>query len=159
MKSLILLILIPLASFSQEVPIGHKHLGSWVFSDEILTQANDAIDSTGGKIVFDSVAWQNDSVLSLFGMIGSVRHADRMMIDIVGDTMYTSPEIATTVCLNTCFSIDCGGCLKNSLCKCICAYSGGCESVNVAYSGDQSATIGAIIRERILISHGNEIPE
>lgn len=159
MKTLILFFLFPLAGFSQEVQIATRINSVWFFSNQIKVQANAAIDSmgiTGTKI--DSVKYQNDTVLTLFGYNSTIgMFTDIMMVSVVGDTMYTAPQNEMYACSTVCKGYDCvAGCHKTAQCTCVC--DGSCIESNTAYGEMKSGwSFGIVLRERIVISNGNEV--
>lgn len=161
MKNIILyLLLLPFIGSAQEVIIGTRVNSVWFLSNQIVTQANLAIDSmgiTGTKI--DSAKYQNDTVLTLFGYNDGSVFTDIMMVSVVGDSMYTAPQNAMYACSTVCKGYDCvNGCHKTAQCTCLC--NGSCIESNTAY-GDMKSdmSFGIILREWLIISAGNLVPK
>lgn len=159
MKKLILLLLIPFFSFSQEVQIATRINSVWFYSNQIVAQSNLGLDSMGiTDTKIDSVKYQNDTVLTLFGYNSTIGvFTDIMMVSVVGDTMYTGPQNETYACSTVCKGYDCaGGCHKTAQCTCVC--DGSCIESNTAYGEMKSGwSFGIVLRERIVISNGNEV--
>lgn len=158
MKALILLILIPLASFSQEMPVAWYDGGSWVVSAQVKDQLELALDSaSSGYSAKDSWVYQ-DTLIGLKFSNGDTIFTDYMIGRVDHDTIYTKPAMYT--CGVTCKNYnECtgGGCYKTSSCRCSCTGSGGCTEQWIGVFGE--APIGRVLRERILISNGHYIPE
>lgn len=158
MKKLILLLL-PLFCFGQEMPIAIDTGGVWSISSDVLLEGQLGVDSVlYGKIWFDSVEYQSGGLLTLYMHDGTGALVDRMVGVLDNDTLWTTPDPMKERCANSCVAIlDCvGGCRKDKHCECFCGGSGGCDTRNVAFP--LSINFGELIRERILTKYGHYIP-
>lgn len=155
MKSLTLLLLIPLFSFSQEVPIAWNTGPNWVVSNQVKDQLQQAFDSVNFVATVDTAWVWGDSIIQIGFSRGDTLYTDYIIGHLDHDTIYTQP--AMYACSNTCKNYnECygGGCYKDMACKCKCDGDGGCTSITLAIFGE--APIGGVLRERILISNGKD---
>lgn len=158
MKYLILFFLLPLAGFSQEVPIAWNNASNWVVSNQLKDQLQQAFDSVNFVATVDTAWVWGDSIIQIGFSRGDTLFTDFIIGRLDHDTIYTQPAMYT--CSNTCKNYnECygGGCYKDMACKCKCDGDGGCTSINLAVYGN--VHIGVVLRERILISNGHYIPE
>lgn len=153
-----LLLLLPLFSFGQEMPIAIRPVSTWSVSDDVQTQLQLALDSVdNGKYTAQKPSVYGDSLIQLVFSEGDIIYTDYIIGRRSHDTIYTRP--AMYACDVTCKNYnECvgGGCYKTAACGCACTGSGSCSEIWLAIFGE--APIGAVIRERILISHNHEIP-
>jgi len=161
-KLLILITALPLLAFSQEMPIAWRIDSVWNFSPDIVIQAQLGMDSVAisqsetFKYTYDSVGYQNDSVITMFMSKDSVLYVDRMLAHYRADTLWTTPDGMKEACGNTCTVYDCtGGCLKTANCDCSCV--GYCVGTSLGVT--MGIPAGELTRRRILSFNGNEIPE
>ena len=157
MKTLLLLIItLPLFAFSQEMAIAWKVSGTWIISNDVDLQAKNAFDSVALGYSFDTAFVTQDSIVQIGFTDGTYKYTAALFGRNVDDTIYTQAFYSCGVTcknLNECYG---GFCFTGSDCKCYCSGTGGCSSVNLGIFSD--ATIGEVIRKRVLISKGHFIP-
>jgi len=158
MKTIILLLLLPLFSFAQEMPVAIKSGGVWAVSAQVKTQAQLGMDSVyPTRYTVDTTFIQQDSLVEIVFHDGQYSYTSLLIGRNSNDTIYTQAMYACGVScknLNECVG---GFCYTGSDCKCYCTGTGGCSEIWLSVFGE--APIGVVVRERILISNNHYIPE
>lgn len=155
-KLLLLIITIPLFAFSQEMPIAWKVNNVWIVSPQVEIEAQAAFDSVQSSYQVDTSFVKFDSVVQIGFTDGVSLFTDCLIGYNDHDTIYTTALYACSVTCKNYNECLTGYCYKGTDCKCYCSGDGGCSSIYLAIFGE--APIGGVIRNRILISNGHEIP-
>jgi hypothetical protein len=118
---MLILLLFPLFSFSQEAIIAIKHNGLWSIQVNIVSIAN-AVKPAQSSISYDTAFVDTSiGVIVLSDWSGNTKITDRVVYQIQGDTMYTQFDIYTQVYLLVCEnSACCIDCRKGTDGKCSC---------------------------------------
>jgi len=149
MKLLALLLLLPMFTFAQEMPIGVRVSDSWVFSTQAVSAAQSVLDSVdSGKFIVDSLSYQSDSATNVhFHSTASIVYADIIVVQYRDDTLWTTPDPEMYKCYNSCVALyECGGCFKSSSCGCVCSLNGLCESQNLG----MAISLSELIRNKLI---------
>lgn len=120
-KSLYILLFVPLFSFSQEVAITSKSK-NWVIPVKVVQAANHVLDSVGSVLWIDTAFKLNDSVVSLRGYTidDNKGASERMIVKKSNDTLWTTPDPYIAAQYFSCTETDC--CLEcnKGATACIC---------------------------------------
>lgn len=150
MKQLLLFMLLPLWSLSQEAELATKINGQWEFSINIVQVANDVLPGNS-YVSFDSAYIDTLSqTIQILDFTGSSTKCDRVLYQVIGNVMYTKYDSYASVAMLTCEDNDCcSACIKTAegVCDCslICT-KGACDKRTYGYGQIPSAGMSNAIR-------------
>lgn len=154
MKNLILILLIPFASFGQERIIGTKVNGAYNFTWNMSKVVEATFNDLGATFIVDTTYAKNDSSLQVVFSDDESTYTNVFRFETINDTLYTN--FRALGCLNSCRKeLDCTRCSIASDCTCSCFTGGGyCSEKNLAVF--QNVTISTWIRIRIITNQNPE---
>lgn len=126
MKYLFLLLITPLFSFSQEAILAIRDHGQWTPTVNYANIANTVLPQTSSLNFDSSYIDFTSGTIQLIDFYSLGQRSDRLLYNIVGDTMYTQADIYTQVFLLMCETNECCLVCKKAQNGCSC-YMGICD--------------------------------